>query len=158
MVASWGEALTPTFPPSPPSPVRKKWLKSAIFGKFLDFCPLRNAFLSPPYPPTKTISGGTTDHNSQLKSIENIVTVTHRNLENNCSYHFDLHCPRFLVGTFSATFDQGISLKSLLSSPINSCTAPCNCCISSSLQGPTAEVIRIPQLRGHNWVPSAHMP
>ena len=30
--------------PSLPSPRRKKWPKSAIFGKFLDFCPLRIAF------------------------------------------------------------------------------------------------------------------
>ena len=32
-------------------PPRKKWPKSAIFGKILDFCPLRNAFC--PSMPTK---------------------------------------------------------------------------------------------------------
>ena len=44
-MGAWGanapqsEALPPTCPPQ-----KKKWPKSAIFGKFLDFCPLRIAF------------------------------------------------------------------------------------------------------------------
>ena len=31
-------------PPLSPQSEAKKWSKSAIFGKFLNFCPLRNAF------------------------------------------------------------------------------------------------------------------
>ena len=40
-------------PPLDPTVRRKKWQKSAIFGKFLDFCPLREAFC-PLDAPTKT--------------------------------------------------------------------------------------------------------
>ena len=43
---------------SPPPVRRKKLSKSATFGKFLDFCPLRNAFSPLRCPPTK-ISGAT---------------------------------------------------------------------------------------------------
>ena len=33
-------------PPPPPPVIRKKWQKLAISSKCLDFCPLRNAFLT----------------------------------------------------------------------------------------------------------------
>ena len=47
-------------PPLPPPPVRRiKWPKSAIFGKCLDFCPLRIAFC-PLDAPHKKISGAAT--------------------------------------------------------------------------------------------------
>ena len=42
-----------SFPHLPPSQ-KKKWPKSAIFGKLVDFCPLRNAFC-PLDAPTKKI-------------------------------------------------------------------------------------------------------
>ena len=48
----------------PLSPVRKKkWPKSAIFGKFLDFCPLRITFC-PLMPPQKKNSGAATGQGS----------------------------------------------------------------------------------------------
>ena len=53
------------FSPPPPPPwealpplapcQKKKWSKSAIFDKFLDFCPLRNAFCPFDAPPQKKI-------------------------------------------------------------------------------------------------------
>ena len=57
-----GGGMGENAPPPPPSkalpplapPVRrKKWLKSAIFGNFLDFCPLRIAFCPLDAPPQK---------------------------------------------------------------------------------------------------------
>ena len=40
-------------PTCPPPVRRKKWLKSAIFGKFLDFLPPQNRILPPQCPPHK---------------------------------------------------------------------------------------------------------
>ena len=64
------EALPPTCPPLR----RKKWPKSAIFGKFLDFCPLRIAFCPLNAPLHKKISGAGTafrpQHGSFLHNTE----------------------------------------------------------------------------------------
>ena len=40
-------------PPLAPPVRRKKWPKSAIFGNFFDFCPLRNVFCPLDAPPQK---------------------------------------------------------------------------------------------------------
>ena len=48
------EALPPHL--SPPPRQKKKWPKSVIFGKFLNFCPLRIAFF-PLDAPTKKLPG-----------------------------------------------------------------------------------------------------
>ena len=55
-------------PPTCPPIERKKWSKSVIFGKFFDFCPLRNAFcpLDAPPPQKKKNSGAATDYNNGL--------------------------------------------------------------------------------------------
>ena len=59
--APQSEALPPHLPPVR----RKKLPKSAIFGKFLDFCPLRITFCPLDAPPQK-ISGAATAENRGL--------------------------------------------------------------------------------------------
>ena len=49
---AWGSKCPPVGGSAPPVR-RKKWPKSAIFGKFLDFCPLRIAFCPLDAPPKK---------------------------------------------------------------------------------------------------------
>ena len=58
---AWGHLPPPVGGSAPHSPPvrRKKWSKSAIFGKFFDLCPLRIAFC-PLDTPHKKISGAAT--------------------------------------------------------------------------------------------------
>ena len=99
---AWGHLPPPPLeglPPCPPSQ-KKKWPKSAIFGKFLDFCPSELHF-APSMPPTNFLVPPLLFPLLVLLSVTKglpfchilccvCFTVFYLNLGNNCNMEQDL--------------------------------------------------------------------